>query len=103
MPIEITNDNDFKNSIADNLVVVDFYAQWCGPCKKFAPIFSKLAEEYPSIKFLKVDIDKCEKTAHKYKVSSIPTFMFFKNGELYQKFSGADEKKVRNTIQELLK
>lgn len=70
-------------------VMVDFYADWCGPCKMMAPVVEKLAEQYKGqIKIGKLDVDDNMEIAAKYGVASIPTFLFFKNGQLVQTLVG---------------
>ncbi|MBJ7448803.1 MAG: thioredoxin [Parachlamydiales bacterium] len=76
------NDDNFKDGISTGVTLVDFYADWCGPCRMMAPILEKVAQELESkAKFAKVDTDKAEKTAGKYGITSIPTLILFKNGE----------------------
>nr|CAD7428044.1 unnamed protein product [Timema monikensis] len=73
---------DFDAKLAeagDNLVVVDFFAVWCGPCKMIAPKLEEMAAEYPDIVVLKVDVDECEDLVAIYEISSMPTFVFIKN------------------------
>lgn len=63
-------------------VLVDFFAQWCGPCKMMAPLVDKMAQKYEGqMKIGKLDVDESMEIAQKYRVASIPTFIFFKNGE----------------------
>ena len=63
--------------------VVDFYADWCGPCKMLAPAFAKLAEEYAGkVKFVKVNVDEEGELAARYGISGIPTLLFFKGGQI---------------------
>lgn len=70
-------------------VVVDMYATWCGPCKMMAPLFEQLSQELAgSYKFVKVDIDQERDLAIQYNVSSIPTFLFFKDGKMVAKEMG---------------
>lgn len=77
------------------LVVVDFYADWCGPCKMIGPIMEKLAEEY-KVKLVKVNIDKEQKLAEEFGVMSIPTVAFFKDGEPKDFFVGGyPENKIK--------
>ena len=79
-------ENDF-DSLISNKAVVDFYAQWCGPCKMFGPIFEEVSSEY-DFNFVKVDVDKSSDIARKYGVMSIPTIILFENGVEKKKFTG---------------
>jgi thioredoxin 1 len=64
----------------DKKVVVDFYAEWCGPCKKIAPLFEAMSKQYKdTINFVKVNVDEAEDIANLYDVSSLPTFISFQN------------------------
>lgn len=65
----------------EGVVVVDFWATWCGPCKMIAPIVDELATEMDNVKFVKVDVDKNPAVAGKFQISSIPTLMMFKDGK----------------------
>lgn len=70
-------------------VLVDFFAQWCGPCKMMGPLVEKMAEKYEGqMKIGKLDVDEDMAIAQKYRVASIPTFIFFKNGEPVGTFVG---------------
>jgi thioredoxin 1 len=71
-------------------VVVDFFATWCGPCKKIAPAFEKLSEVYPTIVFLKVDVDESAELVDKYGIQAMPTFLFMKDGVVVKRIEGAD-------------
>ncbi len=70
-------------------VFVDFYAQWCGPCKMTSPIIEELAEAFKNIAFYKIDVDANSDLAGEYSVFSIPTFVIFKDGKVIHQFSGA--------------
>lgn len=78
------------NASASVPVLVDFWAEWCGPCKAVAPLISELAEEYEGkIKVVKVDVDKNQTSAAKYNISAIPTLAIFKSGEVVDTRIGA--------------
>ena len=77
---------------SDVPVFVDFYADWCGPCKMMMPTLTELAEEKADAKFFKVNIDDNRELARKYRVMSIPTFIVFKNGEPYNRASAMKSK-----------
>jgi thioredoxin 1 len=74
------------------VVLVDFYAEWCGPCKAVAPIIDTLSEEQKDVKFVKVDVDANQDLAGQYSIFSIPTFLIFKNGKVESQFVGAHSK-----------
>lgn len=77
------NQKEFEDIIKNNdTVFVDFYANWCGPCKMLAPSVEKLADEHSDIKVVKVDVDQEGQLAMAYQVQSIPTLIVFKNGQV---------------------
>ncbi len=79
---EILKDTNFDETLKNNkYVLVDFFAQWCGPCKMLAPIMDELSEEYKDkIKIVKIDVDESSSTARKFDIMSIPTMIFFESG-----------------------
>ena len=80
-----TNDDNFENDIAESKVsvLVDFWAEWCGPCKQIGPILEEIAIEHESkIKVLKINIDENPQTPQRYGVKGIPTLLLFKKGKL---------------------
>lgn len=81
--IKHINEKDFDIEVLNEngVVVVDFFANWCGPCNMLAPILEEVQEEMKNIKIVKVDIDKNPNVSQEYRVKSIPTIKIFKNGE----------------------
>ena len=85
-------DSDFEEKIlnADGPVLIDYWAEWCGPCKMVAPIIQQLASEYAGrVTFAKLNIDENMGTAMKYQISAIPTMLVFRNGEMAGQIIGA--------------
>ena len=76
------NNEDFNEEIKDKLVLVDFYATWCGPCRMMHPIIEEVAKE-ENIKVIKIDVDKHDELARNYGIMSIPTIILFQNGNYY--------------------
>ena len=80
--MKVTSSN-FEEEVlnSDKTVLIDFYADWCGPCKMFSPIIESVAEENEDIKVVKIDVDNAQDLAIKYQVMSIPTIVVIKNGK----------------------
>jgi thioredoxin len=98
---EVANDQEFLVQLREagtKLVVVDFYAVWCGPCQQISPFVKQLSTKYSNVVFLKVDVDKCEQTAHSNRVSAMPTFIFFKNSTEVERIRGADKQNLEDKI-----
>ena len=88
----IFNEENFQKEVLESVVpvMVDFYADWCGPCKMVSPIVEQLAEEYTgALKVGKVNVDENMNLASQYRIMSIPAIMFFKNGEVADQIIGA--------------
>lgn len=81
--IKHVNDQEFNKEVLEQngVVVVDFWATWCGPCKMIAPVIEELAGEMNNVKFVKVDVDTNPTVAGKFQIASIPTLMMFKDGK----------------------
>ena len=86
--IEVLNTNTFDAAVAKGTVIVDFYADWCGPCKIMAPAFEK-ASSKSTVKFAKLNVDGNQEIAGRYGVMSIPTTIVFKNGNVKDMHTGA--------------
>jgi len=85
----------------EGYVLIDFGATWCGPCKAISPFFNSLKDKYPSIKFLKIDIDENQEMARKYKIESIPAFILFKDGLEEDRLVGANKVKLEEMVSNL--
>ncbi len=90
----LVDDLSFKKEVLEyeGIVLVDFYADWCGPCRSFSPIFNEFSNENCDVKCVKVDVDKTT-IAKNYKVMNIPTILLFKNGEMLDRFVGVMQKR----------
>ena len=88
MSVQKLNQNNFNNAIANGTALVDFYADWCGPCRMVGPFIDELAEEMPNVKFVKIDIDKNTEVAAKLGVMSIPNMIVFKDGNIVNRQIG---------------
>lgn len=101
-----TTDGNFKEDVleAKEPVLVDFWAEWCGPCRLVGPILDELAKEFEGkIKIAKVNVDENHQVSTDYHIRSIPTLLFFKNGQMVKQLVGAHPKsKLVSEIQEVL-
>lgn len=86
--------NDFKEQVKDGIVLVDFFATWCGPCKMQSPILEEIKEDRSDIKIMKVDVDQETELAREYGIMSIPTLILFKDGKEVAKNVGFMPKEV---------
>lgn len=99
-------DENFEEQVLSpgTVAVVDFWADWCMPCKMLAPVIDDLANDYAGrVKIAKVDTDSCRDTAIRFGITSIPTVIIFKDGEMRKKFVGLQQKAdLRSAIEEVL-
>ncbi len=98
--IAVTNET-FENEVLDSnqKVVIDFYADWCGPCKVFSPIFEKVSQELEDVKFVRVNVDEEPELANKYMAYSIPYIVVIENGEVVNSHTGlVDEEALKQLI-----
>ena len=91
---KIINSQEFDNTIESGVVVVDFFATWCGPCKMLSPVVDELSGELENVNFVKVDIDQSMDLAQKFKIVSVPKLKVFKNGEEVDTLMGFMPKEV---------
>lgn len=98
--IKIDN-NSFSETIKEKIVLVDFFANWCGPCRMLSPIIEEVSNEINDVVFAKIDIDESSEIASSYGIMSIPTLILFKNGKMINKIVGFVSKiELRNFIEE---
>lgn len=96
MGILHVNKDNFKEHVlkSKGVVLVDFYADWCGPCRTMTPIIEELASEFSEVKFIKINVDENPDLSSQYEIFSIPTILIFKDGEIVNQFIGATNKET---------
>ncbi len=100
--MEIITSEQFEEKVLKNkkFVIVDFFANWCGPCKMLMPVLEEIDQEFDQVDIVKVNIDQDEELAKKFGVLSIPTLIFFSNGEEVEKTIGYRQK---SQIEEIIR
>ncbi|KAI9342636.1 thioredoxin 1 [Obelidium mucronatum] len=83
----------------DKIVVVDWFATWCGPCKAISPIFAQFSDEFKNLVFLKVDVDEVPEAAESAGIRAMPTFQFYQNGKKIDEVVGANQTKLKQAIE----
>jgi thioredoxin 1 len=102
--VDQLTDAEFEAKTAKGFAVIDFYADWCGPCQAIKPIFEKTSKEFTKVHFFKVNVDDNEESAAKFEVRSIPTIVFLKDGELVNRIVGTTyEDAFKKLIKETFK
>lgn len=94
MPVTTVTDQSFTESVlqSDKPVVVDFWAEWCGPCRMVSPVLEELSNEHAAIKFVKLNVDENPQTAASYRITSIPTLNVYSGGQVVKQIIGARPK-----------
>jgi thioredoxin 1 len=90
-----------EDLLDDKIIVVDVFTESCGPCKSVAPDIERISRKFSGAKFFKLDADRYSKQADKWKINTLPTFLFFKHGKLIDRVNGAYPKKVQSILEEL--
>jgi len=96
--MKIVNSSEFNDEIKNGYVLVDFFANWCGPCKMLAPVLEEIAKERPNLKIIKVDVDESEDIAGEFGIMSIPTLILFKDGKSIGNTGGFQSKEALLSI-----
>ena len=100
--VELTKDTFEEAILSNDTVLVDFWAEWCGPCRAFAPVFEKLSEEHPDIVFAKVDTEAEQELAGYFQIRSIPTLMAFRdNIGVFSQPGALPEKALADLIEQI--
>jgi len=96
---ELSSETQFRNIInLHQYVLVDFFAEWCGPCKKIAPWLKEFSEQHPEVGFVKADVEILDELAQHYQVRAMPTFILLKNGVEIKRIVGANENVISEVI-----
>lgn len=101
--VVILNDKNFAIETSTGIVIVDFWAEWCGPCRQLAPIFAQLSNEMKDIKFAKLNVDDHKDLAKKYQIRSIPFMLIFKDGNPVDSILGLRDKNYIRDKLEIVK
>jgi thioredoxin 1 len=89
--VDAVSQDNFEAEVtkATGKVLVDFWAEWCGPCRMIGPVLEEMAADYPGVRFLKLNVDDAPQVAQEFNVMNIPTILAFNDGELKQRIVGA--------------
>lgn len=102
MILNATKD-DINSAIEDksNIILLDFYANWCGPCKRLTPELEKMEDEFSNIKFFKINVDEFQDLTEEYNITCMPTIIFIKNSKIFNRIEGCDIEGIRNTLMKI--
>jgi thioredoxin 1 len=95
---ELITDNNFEEKIKEGITLVDFYAEWCQPCKVLSPIVDEISVEILDANVYKMDVEESSKTSQLFSIRSIPTLIVFKDGKLVKKIVGSATKEQINSL-----
>ncbi|KAI3885748.1 hypothetical protein MKW92_018722 [Papaver armeniacum] len=96
--LDVWKEHINKGNEAKKLIVVNFTASWCGPCRMISPILTEIAKKLPNVLFLKVDVDEMRNVSEELNVEAMPTFVFLKDGKEVDRVVGAKKDELQNTI-----
>ena len=100
MAVKIFTDSSYDQDTSSGVVLVDFWAEWCGPCRMVAPIVEELSGELPDVTFAKLNVDENQQVAQKLGITSIPTLLLYKDGEVVDRVVGLQPKpKLKSFIE----
>ena len=104
IPLTFINLNDYSKSNPTKLIVIDFKASWCGPCKTIQPYITYLKEQYENVDFYEIDIEdeETETITQNFEIKKVPTFIYYKNGNICNKLIGTDKTQIEDFINENL-
>lgn len=101
--MKILNSNEFDSAIASGVVLVDFYADWCGPCKMLAPVLEGIADKMEQVSFYKLNVDLSSDIAGRYGIQAIPNLIIFKDGKAVDQITGfVPENEIINRLNKVL-
>ncbi|MDR2660454.1 MAG: thioredoxin [Lactobacillaceae bacterium] len=101
MSVSIVNDKNFNEETNKGIVVTDFWAEWCGPCKMQSPVIEDMANNITDVKFNKIDVDQNKDTARNLSIMAIPTLIIKKDGEIVERLTGFHTKEMLLKILDL--
>ena len=102
--MKIVNSEEFKEIKNNGKLVIDFYANWCGPCKMLGPVLEEVSKDYDDVTFIKVNVDESEDLAVEYGIMSIPAVFMLKDGEVVNSFLGFNQERfVREQLDKAFK